>query len=730
MNENVQELATLRTAFGGFGDYVKSSIMSVTNLPLATEAIASVKSLVGVLGLVPAVAGAAGLAVGTLKIAFSGFGQAMKDIRDPKKFAEAIKEMPKPMQDTAKSVRSFLPQWDALKRSVQISLFQGLAAQVKGLGQTYLPVLERSAISVAKSFNRASVDMSMFLRDPGTMGDISFSMANMAKFTDGFARSLKPAVQIFVDFVKVGSEFLPGMGNGMATAAEKAAAFVREARQTGKLKAWIQEGIDTLKAFVATIINVGQILSGVLRAANVNGQGFAETLRVVTERIQAWVNSAEGQEKIRQVFDGLRNVAFALLAILGPLSTVVFAIAGAFAKLSPEMQQNIGMMVGWGGLVVLLGSKLLMLGTVLKGLFGMVKTFGSALSWLGPKLLLLGRTLLYAGINATYMAARFALASVKVILSLARMALVGTAHVIRMAAVTVAQFAWMTATALYHVAIMWARTVAYFAINSAVVIGKMVATAAVVVAQWAMMAAGAMARAAIMAAAWFVALGPIGWAIAAVVGLVALIIANWETVKRWTIAAWNAVSGAVSAAWGWVTRAVSDGVGSVVGFVAGLPGRILGALGNLGNLLWNAGVSLVSGFWNGIVSRWNQMVSWVKQGMANLRALWPFSPAKTGPFSGRGYVSYSGAALTKDFAASLRAGIPDVLTAARGVMSAASMDMSSANVPTPRGLAAASAGRSDPIRLESDGSALMDAVVKIVREAIRKQGGNPGVIGG
>ncbi|MGH3927649.1 MAG: hypothetical protein ACRDTT_33105, partial [Pseudonocardiaceae bacterium] len=48
-----KDMSEFRTAFSGFGDFVKKSVMSVTNLPLATEAIASVKSLVGVIGLVP-----------------------------------------------------------------------------------------------------------------------------------------------------------------------------------------------------------------------------------------------------------------------------------------------------------------------------------------------------------------------------------------------------------------------------------------------------------------------------------------------------------------------------------------------------------------------------------------------------------------------------------------------------------------------------------------------------
>ncbi|MGH3942510.1 MAG: phage tail protein [Pseudonocardiaceae bacterium] len=137
------------------------------------------------------------------------------------------------------------------------------------------------------------------------------------------------------------------------------------------------------------------------------------------------------------------------------------------------------------------------------------------------------------------------------------------------------------------------------------------------------------------------------------------------------------------AAWDAITRRFDD----LVGWISGLPGRILSALGNLGSLLWNSGVKLVSGFWDGIVSRWNAMLDWVRRGLANLRALWPFSPAKEGPFSGQGYVTHSGKALTRDFARSILAGLPTVLASASAVMDAVQSRMAAINMPTLRGLA-------------------------------------------
>lgn len=99
---------------------------------------------------------------------------------------------------------------------------------------------------------------------------------------------------------------------------------------------------------------------------------------------------------------------------------------------------------------------------------------------------------------------------------------------------------------------------------------------------------------------------------------------------------------------------------NVVEFVSGIPGAIMRALGDMGSFLLRSGEALVNGFLRGIQNSWNKLTSWVSDGMSKLRGLWPFSPAKWGPFSGRGYVTYSGEAIVRDFADSI-AGQQDYL---------------------------------------------------------------------
>lgn len=94
-------------------------------------------------------------------------------------------------------------------------------------------------------------------------------------------------------------------------------------------------------------------------------------------------------------------------------------------------------------------------------------------------------------------------------------------------------------------------------------------------------------------------------------------------------------------------RGVSDGFNSAVEFVRGIPGRILGALGNLGGLLVESGKSMLRGLADGIRQGVSGAIDAVKKGLSDIRSFFPFSPAKRGPFSGRGWVKYSGISMAE-----------------------------------------------------------------------------------
>jgi hypothetical protein len=133
----------------------------------------------------------------------------------------------------------------------------------------------------------------------------------------------------------------------------------------------------------------------------------------------------------------------------------------------------------------------------------------------------------------------------------------------------------------------------------------------------------------------------------------------------------NFVSSA-SAAFTNMVNAVRSRMDAVASTVRGLPGRIRSAIGNLGSLLYNAGRNVIQGLINGISSKLQSLRNIASNAASTIRNLFPFSPAKEGPLSGRGSPDIAGGKIAEMVAQGMERNTPRLYEAARA-MAAATM---------------------------------------------------------
>jgi phage-related protein len=133
----------------------------------------------------------------------------------------------------------------------------------------------------------------------------------------------------------------------------------------------------------------------------------------------------------------------------------------------------------------------------------------------------------------------------------------------------------------------------------------------------------------------------------------------------------NFVSNA-SAAFTNMVNAVRSRMDAVASVVRGLPGRIKSAIGNLGSLLYNAGRNVIQGLINGISSKLQSLRNIASNAASTIRNLFPFSPAKEGPLSGRGSPDIAGGKIAEMVAQGMERNTPRLYEAARA-MAAATM---------------------------------------------------------
>lgn len=141
-------------------------------------------------------------------------------------------------------------------------------------------------------------------------------------------------------------------------------------------------------------------------------------------------------------------------------------------------------------------------------------------------------------------------------------------------------------------------------------------------------------------------IGLVGGAIDSALGFIQGV---WNT-------AWSALGNFLDSAWNGIVSAVSGGNEQVMSILGGLPGRIIGLFADAGSWLIDSGRALLKGFADGVMSAVGWVGDKISGALSTIRGFFPFSPAKEGPFSGRGYTTYSGKALMRDWAKGIASG--------------------------------------------------------------------------
>ena len=122
-------------------------------------------------------------------------------------------------------------------------------------------------------------------------------------------------------------------------------------------------------------------------------------------------------------------------------------------------------------------------------------------------------------------------------------------------------------------------------------------------------------------------------------------------------------------------QAVIDKAQEAIDWIKTLPQRLRNAITG-GGSLEGSGSSLIEGFKQGMIAKANDAYEAVKGILQKIRNLFPASPAKEGPFSGKGWTPYSGAALIDGFAEGMQSRMTNATTVARQMASGVGKELS------------------------------------------------------
>ncbi len=123
-----------------------------------------------------------------------------------------------------------------------------------------------------------------------------------------------------------------------------------------------------------------------------------------------------------------------------------------------------------------------------------------------------------------------------------------------------------------------------------------------------------------------------------------------NSVKRIGASALNGLRSIFRGGLNRLKSAVQSAINGVTNIFSGLKDRVLGFFSNAGSWLYDSGKSIIQGFGDGLRSAMGSVSDSVGGFLSGIRDKFPFSPAKEGPFSGKGWVYYSGISIAEGLA--------------------------------------------------------------------------------
>lgn len=378
-------------ALSGIGSAAASAIKPVAALGAGLVAFgAAVPSLFSIVVTLENMAPAASLAapailsvasaVGAIKLATVGIGDAVKaafDPSDPEAYAEALKKLSPEAQKFVKELHSMQPALKAVQQGVQDRVFAGLSDVLSSLSVTVLPQLSDHLLATGDALNKMAqgVGFAAFeLGESGVFGEaLDGARAGLENLVDVPGKLVTAFGQLASAAAPQFDKLTAALAGGIGRATDK----LSESFSSGGLSKAIDLAVEQFGLLFDVIGNVGKIFGDI--TSNAAGfQGALGVLASVTAEIGKFTGSDQAQEFFSKLFESVNLLLKQGLSLLGPALKV---IGDAFVALQPGLNALIS------ALGPVLKDILVALGPVFKSLAGAISSLAIALS---PILGLLG----------------------------------------------------------------------------------------------------------------------------------------------------------------------------------------------------------------------------------------------------------------------------------------------------------------------------------------------------
>lgn len=328
---------------------LKFSLLGGGLITLAGGAAAAAASVVkfaaalvpigGLVAGIPALVGGAAIAFGTLKLAVTGvgdaFGAALGD--DPKKFQESLEGLAPAAQVVAKELHAVRPQLLGIKNAAQGALFAPLRGQITSVVQTLAGPLRIGVAQVGAQFGAAAVQVAKFARESKTVQALKTGFSGVAASIHSLSPAIQPLLAGFRDLAVAIAPVLQGIVQSLGKAAAKFGAWMQQMAASGQATEFFNNALTVVKQLGSVLASVGGIITSVLSAATTAGGDFLSLMGDALESLNQFFKSAQGQNALISIFQGLAAIGKALSPVIQALAKAIGVLAAPIARLAIQL---------------------------------------------------------------------------------------------------------------------------------------------------------------------------------------------------------------------------------------------------------------------------------------------------------------------------------------------------------------------------------------------------------
>lgn len=637
-----------RRLAGTFGRVAAGAAGAATRLTLMSAAASGAVPVVGAVvtqltNLAPAAA--AGVtafvtmkaAALTLKLGLTGVEDALSAVFDPDADPAAVAEALEKLSGNARAfvvqAQKMKPALDALRLDVQDRLFKGLDKTLENTAKSVFPDLERAAQDFADTFNRMAKDtgsQAEQLAEDGTLGKA------LDSGTSAFAKLEKVPGQVLAAIVRLaaaGGPLLNRLTKRVADTADSISKRLEKASKSGALEDSVNEAGDAFKQLGRIAGNVFGAISNVFGAIDASGGSLFGTLEMLTQALEDATATKTFQDTLGALVDLSQTLAQTAIPLLGEAFKALAPVVQTLAPVFEQIVERLG-----DDLMELIPA----LAPVLEELAGL---FGDLLIAVLP-LIEEGIQVLIENMPELQELFGALRELVKELAPLILYLAVGLGEFLEPAVklVIIATTGWILIIKEVVEAIRGIIEVA------GTLVGDLNGAVKPAITSVSQLLDGDFQ-------------GSLDTATNGVIGFTATAVSRFDgfstRLLSITASMFARFNGIADSGWANFQNGAQSMALRVAGFLNGLADDLVSIALGIASAMYSAGQRIMDSLSQGMFSRLTSVVSTVQSIVGQIRDFMPFSPAKRGPLSGRGYPLYSGHALIESFAQGIaqRAGL-------------------------------------------------------------------------